>query len=46
MLDTSTVILRGEISDATELPDESMISPITLAELSVGRKAKMAPLAG
>ena len=36
MLDTSTVILLGEISDASELPDESMISAITLAELSVG----------
>ncbi|OBI83317.1 type II toxin-antitoxin system VapC family toxin [Mycobacterium sp. E740] len=36
MLDTSTVILLGEIADATELPDESMISAITLAELSVG----------
>ena len=36
MLDTSAVILLGEISDPTELPDESMISAITLAELSVG----------
>jgi|SRR5947209_7935492 len=36
MLDTSTVILLGEMSDATELPEESMISAITLAELSVG----------
>ncbi|MGK2902255.1 MAG: type II toxin-antitoxin system VapC family toxin, partial [Mycobacterium sp.] len=36
MLDTSTVILLGEISDPTELPDESVISAITLAELSVG----------
>jgi tRNA(fMet)-specific endonuclease VapC len=36
MLDTSTVILLGQISDPTELPDESVISAITLAELSVG----------
>jgi tRNA(fMet)-specific endonuclease VapC len=36
MLDTSTVILLGQISDAAELPDESVISAITLAELSVG----------
>jgi tRNA(fMet)-specific endonuclease VapC len=36
MLDTSTVIVLGEISDPTELPDESVISAITLAELSVG----------
>lgn len=36
MLDTSTVILLGEIGDPAELPDESVISAITLAELSVG----------
>ncbi len=36
MLDTSTVILLGQISDADELADESVISAITLAELSVG----------
>ncbi|MGO9384154.1 MAG: type II toxin-antitoxin system VapC family toxin [Mycobacterium sp.] len=36
MLDTSTVILLGEIPDPTSLPDESVISAITLAELSVG----------
>jgi tRNA(fMet)-specific endonuclease VapC len=36
MLDTSTVILLGEIADPTSLPDESVISAITLAELSVG----------
>jgi predicted nucleic acid-binding protein len=36
MLDTSTVILLGEMSDPTELPDESVVSAITLAELSVG----------
>jgi tRNA(fMet)-specific endonuclease VapC len=36
MLDTSTVLLLGEITDPTSLPDESVISAITLAELSVG----------
>lgn len=39
MLDTSTVVLLGEISDPAELPDESVISAITLAELSVGPHA-------
>ncbi|MGA7050229.1 MAG: type II toxin-antitoxin system VapC family toxin [Mycobacterium sp.] len=36
ILDTSTVILLGDITDPTALPDESVISAITLAELSVG----------
>ena len=36
MLDTSTVILLGEIADPAALPDESVISAITLAGLSVG----------
>lgn len=36
MLDTSTVILLGRISDPAALPDETVISAITLAELSVG----------
>lgn len=36
LLDTSTVILLGDISDAAELPGTSVISAITLAELSVG----------
>lgn len=36
MLDTSTVILLGEIGDPTTLPAEAVISAITLAELSVG----------
>ncbi|BBX25672.1 hypothetical protein GCM10009632_28010 [Mycolicibacterium alvei] len=36
MLDTSTVILLGQLSDPAELPDQSVISAITLAELSVG----------
>ena len=35
LLDTSTVILLGRIS-AVDLPDEVLISAITLAELSVG----------
>lgn len=36
MLDTSTVILLGRIEDPGNLPDEAVISAITLAELSVG----------
>lgn len=36
MLDTSTVILLGEVSDPATLPIESVISAVTLAELSVG----------
>lgn len=36
MLDTSTVILLGRIEDAATLPDEAVVSAITLAELSVG----------
>lgn len=36
LLDTSTLILLGRISDATTLPEEPVISAITLAELSVG----------
>lgn len=36
MLDTSTVILLGRIGDPATLPDQSVISAITLAELSVG----------
>jgi tRNA(fMet)-specific endonuclease VapC len=36
MLDTSTVILLGRIGDPAVLPDEAVISAITLAELSVG----------
>ena len=36
LLDTSTVILLGRITDLTTLPDEPVISAITLAELSVG----------
>jgi tRNA(fMet)-specific endonuclease VapC len=36
MLDTSTVILLGRIAEPSALPEESVISAITLAELSVG----------
>jgi tRNA(fMet)-specific endonuclease VapC len=36
LLDTSTVIWLGRIEDPATLPDESVISAITLAELSVG----------
>jgi tRNA(fMet)-specific endonuclease VapC len=36
MLDTSTVILLGQLSDPDSLPADSIISAITLAELSVG----------
>jgi predicted nucleic acid-binding protein len=36
ILDTSTVILLGRIEDPSALPDESVVSAITLAELSVG----------
>jgi tRNA(fMet)-specific endonuclease VapC len=36
MLDTSTVILLGRLDDPADLPDESVISAVTLAELSVG----------
>jgi len=36
MLDTSTVILLGRLTDASTLPGNSLISAITLAELSAG----------
>jgi tRNA(fMet)-specific endonuclease VapC len=36
VLDTSTVILLGRLADASSLPDEPLISAVTLAELSVG----------
>jgi predicted nucleic acid-binding protein len=36
LLDTSTVILLGRIEDPAMLPDECVVSSITLAELSVG----------
>ena len=36
VLDTSTVILLGRLDDPTLLPDEPLITAITLAELTVG----------
>jgi tRNA(fMet)-specific endonuclease VapC len=36
ILDTSTVILLGKLTDATTLPREPLITAVTLAELSVG----------
>jgi tRNA(fMet)-specific endonuclease VapC len=36
LLDTSTVILLGRLTDASSLPERVFISAITLAELSVG----------
>lgn len=36
MLDTSTVILLPRLRDPHELPDEPLITAVTLAELSVG----------
>ena len=43
MLDTSTVILLGRITDPATLPDQSVISAITLAELSVGPQIAVDP---
>jgi predicted nucleic acid-binding protein len=36
ILDTSTLILLGRLQDTDPLPDEPMITAVTLAELSVG----------
>jgi hypothetical protein len=36
LLDTSTVILLTRLDDPTALPEEPLISAVTLAELSVG----------
>lgn len=36
ILDTSTVILLGKLTDPTALPMEPLITAVTLAELSVG----------
>jgi tRNA(fMet)-specific endonuclease VapC len=36
ILDTSTVILLGQIRDPADLPAEPLIAAVTLAELSVG----------
>ncbi len=36
ILDTSTVIMLGRLDDPAALPDEPLITAITLAELTVG----------
>ena len=36
VLDTNTVIMLSRITDATSLPQEPLITAVTLAELSVG----------
>lgn len=36
LLDTSTVILLGQVTDSDALPEDCVISAVTLAELSVG----------
>jgi len=36
IIDTSTLILLGRITDTSTLPDEPLITAITLGELSVG----------
>ncbi len=36
MLDTSTVIRLGDVADESQLPDDSVITSVTLAELAVG----------
>lgn len=36
MLDTSTVILLGRSDNSDDLPQDSLVSAVTLAELSVG----------
>jgi predicted nucleic acid-binding protein len=44
MLDTSTVILLGRISDPNTLPEQSVISAVTVAELSVGPQITKDPI--
>ena len=36
VLDTSTVIHLGDVADISQLPDDSAITSVTLAELAVG----------
>jgi predicted nucleic acid-binding protein len=36
ILDTSTLILLGQLRDTSALPEEPLITAVTLAELSVG----------
>lgn len=42
LLDTSTVILLGRLTDASFLPEKVIVSAITLAELSVGPHVALA----
>ncbi len=37
ILDTNTVVLLPRLHDAAMLPDEALISAVTLAEMSVGQ---------
>ncbi|MEX1271787.1 MAG: type II toxin-antitoxin system VapC family toxin [Acidimicrobiia bacterium] len=46
ILDTSTLILLGRLEDADLLPDEPLITAITLAELSVGPLVATTPQEG
>jgi predicted nucleic acid-binding protein len=43
VLDTSTIILLERISDTSTLPDEPLITAVTLAELSVGPLVAVGP---
>lgn len=43
VLDTSTVILLERIADVSSLPQEPMITAVTLAELSVGPLVAASP---
>ena len=43
LLDTSTLILLGRVTDPSELPDIPSISAVTLAELSVGPLVAKSP---
>jgi tRNA(fMet)-specific endonuclease VapC len=36
VLDTSTVVFLGRLEDASQLPEEPLITAVTLAELAVG----------
>lgn len=43
LLDTSTLILLARLEDPTVLPEEPLISTVTLAELSVGPLVALTP---
>jgi tRNA(fMet)-specific endonuclease VapC len=45
VLDTSTLILLGRIADISALPDEPLITAVTLAALSVGPLVARKPAA-